>query len=153
MLLSLPIFNRFRSHLGFYISWPILIKYMIPHQISDNLNHIKSQLISKPMSNQSCSNFGFYISWPILTNYLIPGNLNLNPNLNMNQTKLNLAETQLKLNLVLSCCHFLFLQLNQAKLILILWLRWRLHFNRFSFRDDWRKKMCKTWEHVQSSGD
>ena len=36
MLLSLPILNRFCSNFGFYISGPILTKYMIPHQISTN---------------------------------------------------------------------------------------------------------------------
>ena len=34
--LSLSILNRFGSNFGFYISGPILTKYIIPHQISTN---------------------------------------------------------------------------------------------------------------------
>merc|ERR1712239_64888 len=36
MLLSQSILNQFGSNFGFYITGPILTKYMIPHQISTN---------------------------------------------------------------------------------------------------------------------
>ena len=38
MLISQSILNRFGSNFGFYISWPILAKYMIPLQISTTQN-------------------------------------------------------------------------------------------------------------------
>merc|ERR1711888_251129 len=36
MLISQSILNRFGSNFGFYISGPIITKYIIPHQISTN---------------------------------------------------------------------------------------------------------------------
>ena len=38
MLISQSILNRFWSNFGFYISWPILTKYMIPLRISTTQN-------------------------------------------------------------------------------------------------------------------
>ena len=88
ILLSQKVLKRFGSKFGFYISWPIITKYRIPHQISTNsqLQISKSQiiqmLISLSIFHRFGLNFGFYISWPILAKYMIPHQISNTLNLN-----------------------------------------------------------------------
>ena len=91
-----PFLNQSWSNFGFYISWPILTKYMIPHQISTNLNHIKSQLISTN-SNASISDN----SQPIWVNIWIL-HLMTNPN-KVYDTTQNL--NPFKSQLISTTCH------------------------------------------------
>ena len=92
MLKSQLILNRFCSNFGFYISGPILTKYIIPHKISTNpqLQISKSQiiqmLISQSIFHRFGSNFGFYISWPIFTKYMILHQISPNPQLHISNT-------------------------------------------------------------------
>ena len=83
MLISQSILNRFGSNFGFYISWPILAKYMIPLRISTTQNLNKSQALqmlkSQSILKRFCSNFGFYISGPIITKYIIPHQISNKP--------------------------------------------------------------------------
>ena len=85
MLKSQLILNRFCSNFGFYISGPILTKYIIPHQISNtknlNLSQPLQMLKSQSILNRFCSNFEFYISGPNITKYIIPHQISTNPQL------------------------------------------------------------------------
>ena len=79
---SQSILNRFCSKFRFYISGPILTKYIIPHQISNtknlNLSQPLQMLKSQSILNRFCSKFGFYISGPILKKYIIPHQISTN---------------------------------------------------------------------------
>ena len=54
MLISQTIFNWFGSTFGFYITWPTLTKYMTPHHISTNLNHLNAYISTNqiPIKNR-----------------------------------------------------------------------------------------------------
>ena len=94
---SQSILNRFYSNFGFYISGPILTKYMIPHQISTNPN--TSNLKISTNSNAYISNNSQLI-WvkPILVKFWIL-HLMTNPNKvydttpNLNHLKSQLIST------------------------------------------------------------
>ena len=75
MLKSQSILNRFCSNFGFYISGPILTKYIIPHKISTNpqLQISKSQIIQ------------MLISQSILKMHMIPLRISTTQNLNLSR--------------------------------------------------------------------
>ena len=85
MIRSQSILNQFCSNFVFYISGPILTKYIISHQISTNsqLQISKSQiiqmLISQSIFHRCGSNFGFYTPGPVLAKCIIPHQISSNP--------------------------------------------------------------------------
>ena len=115
MLKSQSILNRFCSNFGFYISGPILTKYIIPHKISTNpqLQISKSQiiqmLISQSIFHRFGSNFGFYISWPILTKYMIPHQISTN----LNNFKSHLISTTSNADISVNSQPILLKKINQ----------------------------------------
>merc|ERR1711947_36442 len=84
MLKSQSIINRFCSNFGFYISGPILTKYIIPHQISTNLttSNIKISTTSNAFIYANSQLIWAYILIPhlhLLTKYMIPHQISTNP--------------------------------------------------------------------------
>ena len=76
MCISQTVLNRFGSTFGFYISWPILTKYMIPHQISttSNLNTCNYYI-----SSQLSTDFVQTLDSTYMTKYKKPHQISTNP--------------------------------------------------------------------------